>query len=55
MENASMPNLRKTLSDSERNLSLRSVLTGVFILGFTAIVFVLVKSMVAHHFFSGGH
>jgi hypothetical protein len=27
----------------------------VFILGFTFVVFLLLKSMVVHHFFSGGH
>jgi hypothetical protein len=50
-----MPIFRNKSSDSERKFSLRGVLTGVFILGFTAVVFLLLKSMVVHHFFSGGH
>jgi hypothetical protein len=54
-ENTSMPIFRKTSSDTEGKFSLRGVLTGVFILGFTFVVFLLLKSMVVHHFFSGGH
>ena len=46
---------RNKSSDSEGKFSLRGVLTGVFILGFAFVVFLLLKSMVVHHFFSGGH
>lgn len=42
-------------SRPERKSLLPSVLTGVFIVFITIAVFLLLRSMVAHQFFSGGH
>jgi hypothetical protein len=42
-------------SRSERKSCLPNVLTGVFIVFLTIALYFLLRSMVAHHFFSGGH
>jgi hypothetical protein len=42
-------------SRSGRKSMLPGVLTGVFIVFLTIAFYLLLRSMVAHHFFTGGH
>jgi len=50
-----MRTLRTKSTTPERSSSPRPFLTMIFALALTGLMYLLARSMIVHHFFSGGH